>query len=70
RYGWSTLRKIPDLLNPYEYAKAYNDIVGDGSISDADMEACRNGTKGIDWIDLMRQTERQKKKNVRCSLGF
>jgi TonB-linked SusC/RagA family outer membrane protein len=56
RYGWYTLRKIPDLLSPYEYAKAYNDIVGDGSISNADMEAYKNGTKGIDWIGLMTQT--------------
>ncbi|HCS74411.1 MAG TPA: SusC/RagA family protein [Clostridiales bacterium] len=45
-----------DLLDTYEYALALNDINGANTISAADLEAYKNGTKGIDWIDLMTQT--------------
>ncbi len=54
--GISTLRKKYDLLNAYEYAQALNEIRGANTISVSDLEAYRNGTKGIDWIDLMTQT--------------
>ncbi|MDR1102320.1 MAG: TonB-dependent receptor [Tannerella sp.] len=69
RYNWATMRKIPDLLSPYEYAKAYNDIVGGGSISDEDMAAYKAGTKGIDWIDLMTQTGFSQNYNLNISGG-
>ncbi|MDR1938291.1 MAG: TonB-dependent receptor [Tannerellaceae bacterium] len=69
RVNMSTLRKIPDLLSPYEYAKAYNDIVGDGSISNEDIQAYKNGTKGIDWIDLMTQTGLSHSYNLNISGG-
>lgn len=45
-----------DLLNAYEYALALNDINGANTISAADLEAYKNGTKGINWLDLMTQT--------------
>lgn len=54
--GISRLMKRYDLLNPYEYSLALNDIWGANTISPADMEAYQNGTKGIDWQDLMTQT--------------
>jgi TonB-linked SusC/RagA family outer membrane protein len=69
RYGWSTLRKAPDLLSPYEYAKAVRDINGQNAISDADMAAYKNGTKGIDWIDLMTQTGFSQNYNLNISGG-
>ncbi|GHT18264.1 SusC/RagA family TonB-linked outer membrane protein [Bacteroidia bacterium] len=69
RYGWRTLRKVPDLLSPYEYANAYNDIVGDGSISADDMAAYKAGTKGLDWIDLMTQTGFSQSYNLNISGG-
>ena len=54
--GFSKLSKQYDLLNPYEYATALNDIRGANTISPQDMEAYRNGSKGIDWIDMVTQT--------------
>ena len=56
KFGLSTVRKNYDLLNAYEYAQALNDVRGSETISAEDMEAYRNGTKGIDWLDLMTQT--------------
>jgi TonB-linked SusC/RagA family outer membrane protein len=54
--GVSNIIKKYDLLNAYEYAQALNGIWGSSTISAADMEAYKNGTKGIDWQDLMMQT--------------
>jgi TonB-linked SusC/RagA family outer membrane protein len=54
--GWSTIPKKYDLLNAYEYGQALNDILGREVISSADMSAYQNGTKGIDWQDLILQT--------------
>ncbi len=54
--GVSNIAKTYDVMNAYEYALALNDIRGAGTISDADVQAYKNGTKGIDYYDLMFQT--------------
>ncbi len=54
--GVSKLAKAYDVMNAYEYALALNDVKGPGTISDADLQAYKNGTKGIDYYDLMFQT--------------
>ncbi|MDR1675301.1 MAG: TonB-dependent receptor [Tannerella sp.] len=54
--GVSNIIKKYDLLSAYEYALALNDIWGSTTVSAADVEAYRNGTKGIDWQDIMTQT--------------
>ena len=54
--GLSTVRKQYDLLNAYEYATALNDIRGSSTISAEDLEAYKNGTKGINWTDLLSRT--------------
>lgn len=67
--GLSQVRKDYDLLNPYEYALALNDIRGAGTISDADLAAYKNGTKGIDWIDLMTRNAISQDYNLSISGG-
>lgn len=54
--GLSTVRKQYDLLNAYEYATALNDIRGSSTISAEGLEAYKNGTKGINWTDLLTRT--------------
>jgi len=54
RFGWSNLLKKPDLLSPYEYAKAYNELKS-GSFSDQQLSEFQSGAKGLDWLDLMTQ---------------
>lgn len=54
--GISKVRKQYELLNAYEYALALNDVRGANTIPAADLEAYRNGTKGLDWMDLITQT--------------
>lgn len=54
--GVSNMMRSYDLMNAYEYAQALNEIQGANTISAADMEAYKNGTKGIDWMNLMTQT--------------
>lgn len=54
--GLSTVRKQYDLLSAYEYATALNDIRGSSTISAEDLEAYKNGTKGINWTDLLTRT--------------
>lgn len=54
--GLATVRKDYDLLSPYEYALALNDIRGSQTISAEDLEAYKTGTKGINWVDLMTRT--------------
>ena len=54
--GLSTGRKQYDLLNAYESATALNDIRGSSTISAEDLEAYKNGTKGINWTDLLTRT--------------
>ena len=54
--GLSTVRKQYDLPNAYEYATALNDIRGSSTISAEDLEAYKNGTKGINWTDLLTRT--------------
>ena len=54
--GLSTVRKQYDLLNAYEYATALNDIRGSSTISAEDLAAYKNGTKGINWTDLLTRT--------------
>lgn len=56
KIGVSDVRKNYNLLSPYEYALALNDIRGVGTISDEDVELYRLGIKGIDWVDLMTRT--------------
>ena len=50
------MRKQYELLNAYEYATALNDIRGSSTISAEDLEAYKNGTKGINWADLITHT--------------
>lgn len=45
-----------ELMSPYEYATALNQYMGSNTISDGDLEAYRNGSKGVDWMDLMTRT--------------
>lgn len=54
--GISNFPKKYDLMNAYEYAQALNDIKGSGTISDADMKAYKDGTKGVNYYDLLTQT--------------
>lgn len=54
--GLSTVRKQYELLNAYEYATALNDIRGSSTISAEDLDAYKNGTKGINWTDLLTHT--------------
>ncbi|MDR1675475.1 MAG: TonB-dependent receptor [Tannerella sp.] len=54
--GMSNIVKKYELLNAYEYALALNDLLGSSTISAADVEAYKNGTKGIDWQDILTQT--------------
>ncbi|MGI6571857.1 MAG: SusC/RagA family TonB-linked outer membrane protein [Fermentimonas sp.] len=44
------------MLSAYDYARALNDIRGSSSVSPADLEEYKNGTKGIDWMDVMTRT--------------
>ena len=69
KVGISEVRKNYNLLNPYEYALALNDIRGAGTISDADVEAYRRGEKGIDWVDLMTRTAVTQNYNLNISGG-
>lgn len=55
-FSFSGVAQKYNLLNAYEYATALNDLSGAGTIPDADMQAYKNGEKGIDWQDLMTQT--------------
>lgn len=69
KIGLSSVRKDYDLLNAYEYAQALNDIRGSQTISPEDMETYRNGTKGINWLDLMTRTALSQDYNVGISGG-
>ncbi|MDD4032577.1 MAG: TonB-dependent receptor [Bacteroidales bacterium] len=65
----NTLAKEPDLMSAWEYARAYNEVNGAGSISDADMAAYKAGTKGVDWLDQMIRTGFIQKYNINISGG-
>lgn len=69
KVGISQVRKGYDLMSPYEYALALNDIRGAGTISDADLQAYKAGTKGINWIDLMTRTAVSQDYNLSISGG-
>jgi len=69
KVGISDVRKNYNLLNPYEYALALNDIRGAGTISDADVEAYRRGEKGLDWVDLLTRTAVTQNYNLNISGG-
>lgn len=69
KIGLASVRKDYDLLNAYEYAQALNDIRGSQTISAEDMEAYRNGTKGINWLDLMTRTALSQDYNLSVSGG-
>ena len=53
--GLSKIIKKYDLMNAYDYANALHDVAGLTFPAD-ELEAYKNGTKGIDWQDLMMQT--------------
>ncbi|MDR0713338.1 MAG: TonB-dependent receptor [Bacteroidales bacterium] len=55
-WGVTSVIKKYEVMNAWEYAQALNDIRGSATISAADMEAYKNGTKGINWQDIMFQT--------------
>ena len=56
-FGMSNIIKKYDLMNAGDYAQALYDLRGAGTISAADVEAYKNGTKqGIDWQDLTMKT--------------
>jgi TonB-linked SusC/RagA family outer membrane protein len=67
--GISQIARKFDLLNPYEYALALNDIKGSGTISDADLQLYKEGKQGIDWQDLMTQTGYKQEYKVNVSGG-
>lgn len=69
KVGISDVRKNYNLLNPYEYALALNDIKGAGMVSDDDLEAYRTGEKGINWVDLMTRTAITQNYNLGISGG-
>ena len=69
KIGLSQIRKDYDLLNPYEYALALNDIRGVNTISQADLEAYKSGAKGIDWINLMTRNALSQDYNMSISGG-
>lgn len=48
KIGLAHVCKGYELLNAYEYAQALNEIRGAGTIPSSDLEAYRNGSKGID----------------------
>jgi TonB-dependent starch-binding outer membrane protein SusC len=52
----SNIAKNLDLLNAYEYALAYNDIMGTTTFDDDELAAYKNGSDGIDWVKLMTKT--------------
>ncbi|MGI6573474.1 MAG: TonB-dependent receptor plug domain-containing protein [Fermentimonas sp.] len=54
--GVSNFAKTYDVMDAYEYAQALNDIRGAGTISDADLQAYKNGTKGVNYPDLLFRT--------------
>jgi TonB-linked SusC/RagA family outer membrane protein len=67
--GFSEITKKFELLNPYEYALALNDIKGSGTISDADLQLYKDGKQGIDWQDLMTQTGHNQEYKLSISGG-
>ncbi len=69
KIGLSQIRKDYDLLNPYEYALALNDIRGANTISQTDLAAYKAGTKGIDWIDIMTRNAVSQDYNMSISGG-
>lgn len=69
KIGLSSVRKAYNLMNPFEYANALNDIRGAGTVSSADLEAYRVGNKGINWIDLMTRHAISQDYNLSISGG-
>lgn len=53
--GISNIPKRFDLMNPFEYAQALQNMT-DTRFSNEDMAAFQNGTKGVDYQNLMLQT--------------
>lgn len=69
KVGLSSVRKAYNLMTPYEYALALNDIRGAETVSEADLKAYKAGTKGIDWIDLMTRNAVSQDYNLSISGG-
>lgn len=69
KLGLSSIRKNYNLLNAYEYALALNDIKGSATISPSDLQAYKDGTKGINWIDLMTRDALTQDYNLSISGG-
>lgn len=69
KVGLSSVRKAYNLMVPYEYASALNDIRGAGTVPEADMQAYKAGAKGINWIDLMTRDAVSQDYNLGISGG-
>ncbi len=69
KVGLSSIRKNYNLLDAYDYALALNDIKGSETVSPADLQAYRDGTKGLDWIDLMTRDALTQDYNLSVSGG-
>lgn len=54
--GISNITKQWDLMDPYEFAVAYNDVASAGTFDADELQAYKNGTAGVDWVDLLTQT--------------
>ncbi len=54
--GVSNVYKRYDILSPYEYATALREIKFPNAFTDAEMEAYKNGSAGIDWQDELFRT--------------
>ncbi len=69
KVGIADVRKNYNLLTPYEYALALNDIKSSETISESDLNAYGNGSKGINWIDLMTRNAVSQDYNLNISGG-
>ena len=69
KMGQSSVRKAYNLMTPYEYAHALNDIRGAQTVSDADLKAYETGIKGINWVDLMTRNALSQDYNLSVSGG-
>ena len=54
--GISNIVKKYDLLDAYDYANALNDYKGSNTVSAENLAQYKDGSKGIDWQNLMLQT--------------
>lgn len=69
KFGIAEVRKNYGLLNAHEYAMALNDIKGSETVLPSDLQAYEDGSKGIDWLDLMTRSAFSQDYNVSLSGG-